>query len=303
LNETAIDDKLYFYVEGGKINLKVEKGQTATFPLTILSGVSESTLISFHPTIGNEQMGPIRFPPGVDIRLTPSNMVLERDINQILNITITVSEKAPSSKYDVKIVGVWPELNGFMGTSFSLHVGNDFGNDAIPVNFFLAPLQFYKEGLSYDEIICRNNLILILKYNDKPACVEYDTKAKLIERGWMKTQINIHDNSDFIEESKKLREVQIFLSQHTNATIIVDHERFLVSFEESGFRQHPSSSIIYHTERLNVGLDFEGKPFAESIECGGPVTVVGPVNGTELLNNPDWCFPIDQTPFQNLDDN
>ena len=301
LNETAIDDQLFFYVEGGKINLEVRNGETATFPLTILSGVSEPTPVAFHVTIDNDQMGPIRFPPGVDIKLEPAQMMLERDVNQILNITVKVAEKAPSSKYDVKIVGVWPEFNGFMGTSFSLHVGKDFGNDAIPVNFFMAPLKFYKEGIPYDEIICRNNLILILKYDDKPACVKHETKAKLISRGWMMTQVNIHNDSNFVEASKKLEEVQIFLSQHPNAKITVDHEWFTVSFEESGFRQHPSSSIVHHTKRLNVGLDFEGNPAAQYIECGGPVSLVAPVNVTELLNNPDWCFPLDQAPFKNLE--
>jgi len=303
LDETTIDDKLFFYVDGVGINLEVDKGESATFSLTILSGASESTPVDFHATIDNDQMGSIRFPPGVNIKLEPSHMILERDVNQILNITVIVADKAPSSKYDVKLVGVWKDegkIPDFKGTSFSLHVGKDFGHDAIPVNFFMAPLKFYKEGASYDEIICRNNLILILKYDDKPACVTHETKAKLISRGWMKTQVNIDNDSDFIEASKKIEEVQLFLTQHPNAVISVDHEWNIVSFEESGFRQHPTSSIIHHTKRLNIGLNYEGKPLAESLECGGRVSLLVSTNVTRFLNDSDWCFPADQTPFQNL---
>ena len=113
LNETAIDDKLHFYVENGKPNLVVSQGETATFPITIISAASEPTPVDWHVTIGNEQVGPIKLPPGVNIKLEPDHMVLKPDENQILWITVIAAEKAPSSKYDVQLVGVWPEFNGF----------------------------------------------------------------------------------------------------------------------------------------------------------------------------------------------
>jgi len=47
-----------------------------------------------------------------------------------------------------------------------------------------SPLKQFKSGISIDEIRCRENLVLIQKYDGSPACVKPITKQKLIERGW-----------------------------------------------------------------------------------------------------------------------
>ena len=301
LADEIMYDDLYFYVDGGKSNFKVDKGETATFPLAITSKAFDGTVVEFHATIDNDQMGKIRFPPGVNIQLEPNQMTMN-GTNQILNVTVEVSEKAPSSKYNVQLVGVWKEEGNtpnFMGTAFSLHVGRDFGDDAIPVNFFMPPLKFAKDGVPPEEIPCRNDFILILKYDDSPACVNHETKPKLIQRGWMKTQVNVFDNAEFIESAKNLDSAQLFLSMHTDAKISVDREIFSVIFEKSGFREYPSTSIIHHTKQLIVNLDYAGKPRAYSLVCSGPISL--DTNNMELLDNPDWCFPIDQSEFDLLD--
>ncbi len=52
--------------------------------------------------------------------------------------------------------------------------------------FLLPPLMLYRAGISSDDIVCRNNLELVLKQsNNSPACVTPNTKAKLVERGWI----------------------------------------------------------------------------------------------------------------------
>ena len=45
----------------------------------------------------------------------------------------------------------------------------------------LPPLKQVKLGL---EPSCKENLVLITKYNGAPACVKPETREKLIERGW-----------------------------------------------------------------------------------------------------------------------
>lgn len=45
----------------------------------------------------------------------------------------------------------------------------------------LPPLKQVKLG---QEPSCRENLVLITKYNGDPACVKQETREKLIERGW-----------------------------------------------------------------------------------------------------------------------
>lgn len=53
-------------------------------------------------------------------------------------------------------------------------------------DFILPPLKLHHGGISIDDIVCRGNLELVIKANDKsPACVSLNTKVKLMERGWM----------------------------------------------------------------------------------------------------------------------
>jgi len=55
------------------------------------------------------------------------------------------------------------------------------------VPILLSPLKQIQSGISIDEIQCKENLILLQKYDSSPACVTESTKLKLIERGWAKT--------------------------------------------------------------------------------------------------------------------
>jgi hypothetical protein len=51
--------------------------------------------------------------------------------------------------------------------------------------FLLPPLILFRAGISIDDIVCKDNLELIIKANgESPACVTVKTKEKLIERGW-----------------------------------------------------------------------------------------------------------------------
>lgn len=46
------------------------------------------------------------------------------------------------------------------------------------------PLKQFKSGVPFNDIQCKQNLVLIQKYDGSPACVTEQTKQKLIERGW-----------------------------------------------------------------------------------------------------------------------
>ena len=53
----------------------------------------------------------------------------------------------------------------------------------------MPPLKQSRMGIPIDEIECRNDLVLIQKYNGSLACVKPKTAEKLIERGWAKPDI------------------------------------------------------------------------------------------------------------------
>lgn len=48
----------------------------------------------------------------------------------------------------------------------------------------VPPLKQFHSGISFNEIQCKDSLVLIQKYDDTPACVKPTTKQKLIKRGW-----------------------------------------------------------------------------------------------------------------------
>lgn len=49
-----------------------------------------------------------------------------------------------------------------------------------------APLKQFKSGISPSEIVCKNNLQLVIRSsNNFPVCVTQESIQKLIERGWM----------------------------------------------------------------------------------------------------------------------
>ena len=58
-----------------------------------------------------------------------------------------------------------------------------------------SPSNQFNSGVPLNEIQCKENLVLIQKYDGTPACVSPETKQKLTERGWAKIQ----KNNEFIE--------------------------------------------------------------------------------------------------------
>ena len=48
----------------------------------------------------------------------------------------------------------------------------------------LSPRQQVKNGIDRDQVICKEGLVLFIKYNGSPACLRHDTAVTLEERGW-----------------------------------------------------------------------------------------------------------------------
>lgn len=105
---------------------------------------------------------------------------------RVFNQTITADAK-PCEWLSVATWEFTPDagnylLNGRIYKSESnLPIGNKFFS-VLPE----PPLKQINSGISIDEIQCKENLVLIQKYDDSPACVKPKTIEKLIERGWAK---------------------------------------------------------------------------------------------------------------------
>ena len=51
-------------------------------------------------------------------------------------------------------------------------------------NLIKTPLDQFKSGISSENIVCIDSLVLLQKYDDTPACVSLETAPRLVERGW-----------------------------------------------------------------------------------------------------------------------
>lgn len=60
-----------------------------------------------------------------------------------------------------------------------------------------SPLKQMQLDIAFENIQCKETLVLIQKYDGSPACVTESTKQKLIERGWGNKTITVQ-NSDFV---------------------------------------------------------------------------------------------------------
>ena len=185
LDEQIMNGTDWSYLEDGRAAAVVMKGEGIELPLKIISATTEPVNVEFHASIGNEQVGHIKMPRGVVIQIEPKEILLKPDHDEMIKIKVKVDKNAPSNKYDVKLVGQWLGPNGFMGTSFSLHVGMDFGPTSIAVNFFPSPLKQTKDGVLPTEVVCTNDYVLVLKKsNNSPACVKPSSVKKLVLWNW-----------------------------------------------------------------------------------------------------------------------
>ena len=57
-----------------------------------------------------------------------------------------------------------------------------------------SPLKQLKSGIPVEEVQCKQDLVLIQKYDGMSACVTPETREKLIERGWTK------DNNSMLQK-------------------------------------------------------------------------------------------------------
>ncbi len=180
------------YHRDGHVQLVVQKGSENFLPIGI-KGLDDVT-VTLHPTINHDQTGKAKLPQGVDIYFEPNVVTLTDGKVKPVKLIINVDENAPANLYDVQIVSTWKDedkVPDFMGSSIRLHVGHDFGDGKIPTNMLESPLKFWKliknEGGNAEDVPCRNDYVLVVKHDGSPACVTPETKKKLIERSWIKS--------------------------------------------------------------------------------------------------------------------
>ncbi len=83
----------------------------------------------------------------------------------------------------------------------------------------MSPLKQIQSGISFDEIQCKQNLVLIQKYDGSSACVNRETIPKLFERGWMTGVIEDKWTASYVSPDQAFKHIQNFIF---NSDIILD---------------------------------------------------------------------------------
>lgn len=96
-----------------------------------------------------------------------------------------------SEKLRILIIPFYDDTSqiNVIGVNYPEHAGENAceKKHEPPFSYLLSPLKQFKSGVVVDEIQCKQNLVLIQKYDGSPACVTEQTKQKLVERGWAGT--------------------------------------------------------------------------------------------------------------------
>ena len=185
LDESAVDGKRYSYVANGQPAAIIKQGANSSLPIIILPATIKPILVTFHATTGGDQTGQVRIPRGIHVTIEPSSILVKPDKQEKINVVVTVDKDAASAKYALNIVGEWEGENGFVGTSFMLHIGKDYGPDVFPFNFLAAPLEQFRSGIPAKDVMCNADYVLVIKrVGDNPACVKPQTVQKLLQREW-----------------------------------------------------------------------------------------------------------------------
>ena len=73
-----------------------------------------------------------------------------------------------------------------IGVNYPEQMGENACNETHnpPFSYLLSPIKQSMIGIPYSEIICMDELVLVQKYENSPACVKPESIPKLIERGW-----------------------------------------------------------------------------------------------------------------------
>ena len=132
LPDGTIDGVRYTSVrEGGMPEASLDRAKVVSLPLIIRPTGQDVVRVDFYTTFGEQLEGP-KMPPGVQVTLEPSTVILKPGMDSLINVNVRVDNNAPDGLYMQNIVGKWGGPNDFSGTAISLKVGNGSSQFLLP---------------------------------------------------------------------------------------------------------------------------------------------------------------------------
>ncbi|MGI0075732.1 MAG: hypothetical protein ACREA5_07300 [Nitrosotalea sp.] len=120
----AIDGITYQGVALASPLAEIQHSTSRSLPIMLHSATDKPITITFHTTFGSDQRGLAKMPPGVSVTVEPQQITLLHNQDVVVNLNVSVDRNATDGTYHQELVGKWDDLNGFMGTSVVLKIGN-----------------------------------------------------------------------------------------------------------------------------------------------------------------------------------
>lgn len=156
--------------------------------LLYTSAVIENNLIVIDPKTGNE-VASVQ-----NVTNSPHGVVIDENSNTIFVAGCDDFTAVVDGHTNQVVEKIDPQST--KGMAFHYNSGNLYGYDRTGEVFVLftrdqtdfiimSPYQQTKNGIMPEDIVCTEDLQLIFKYDNSPACVKPSTAEKLMERGWI----------------------------------------------------------------------------------------------------------------------
>lgn len=150
------------------------------------------------------------------------------------------------------------------------------GSDESPYYRLVSPLKQFNSGISLNEIQCKNDLVLVQKYDNTAACVKKQTKIKLIERGWatadqLENKIITPEDNDRLIDIKKGESFIVKLDSGYGWRISIDNQT-VVDSDYSDIRYSGSQGVYRALNSGQAILTGVGDPLCLSLDppCMSP---------------------------------
>jgi len=122
---------------------------------------------------------------------------------------ITASPDIPAGKTSLLYYFVANDTRGnsYKSSWFDSSPPFDIKIEQSITNHKRSPLEQFKAGITIDAISCKENHVLIKKYNGLPACVKLQTKEKLIQRGWaINPELSVNSTGIGLNDKKTIED-------------------------------------------------------------------------------------------------
>ncbi len=146
--------------------------------------------------------------------------------------------------------GMVPDLSSKEKRCIEIITPRAFGEMHYP-----PPLKQVKSGVAPDRISCKDNLVLIQRHDESPACVRPETKQKLIERGWTVKE-SVHSSPFGSSEENHSNLDPVYNENPNNPEELILDLDAMIKKHDSGFEVPVYSSFANGVTQI-INPEFE----------------------------------------------